>query len=329
MLSRTREVIVLEAEGPASGATSAAAGLANPFMGRKANAAWRHTEALEAVRELCDEAGVPFRQTGIMRPAGSEAQAEAFRARANTHAELSWWPSEASRERWPLVAAPHGTLWVPTGGSVDLPRFVEGALEVARSRGAEVRRERLRRTDGNVAITDQSILEAESIVLSLGDGARHLPVTASLPLHRVKGQTIRIARPGSIPADHPAVSGGGYAVPTGTGVVVGSTFEHTFDSTDPDPALDADLVARAGRMIPDLEGAAVLERRAGVRLTVPANLSPRRLPICGPVLEDVWVLTGLGAKGLMTAPLLARILPDALEGTRSMPPEVLVPLPGR
>ncbi|HYG67362.1 MAG TPA: FAD-dependent oxidoreductase, partial [Anaeromyxobacteraceae bacterium] len=48
-LSRKRRVLVLERDAPAAGASGAAAGLVNPFMGRKARPAWRHAEALAAL----------------------------------------------------------------------------------------------------------------------------------------------------------------------------------------------------------------------------------------------------------------------------------------
>ena len=147
---------------------------------------------------------------------------------------------------------------------------------------------------------------------------------AGLPLHRVKGQTLRLSRPAGLPPDHPAVAGHGYAVPGPDAVIVGATFEHSFQDTAPDPALDAELAERAAALVPALAGAAVLERRAGVRLTVPTAVSPQRLPLAGPLPghPGVWLVSGLGAKGLLTAPLIAGWLPGALDGRQPMPAEL-------
>ena len=331
VLSRDRRVVVLEAERPAAGASGAAAGLANPFMGRKAKPAWRHDEALDALAELTAEAGAGlFRRTGILRPAASAAQAGRFAERAEAHAEVGWLSPGASAERWPLVRSPFGTLVVTCGGSVDLPAFVEAALAVAEARGSEVVRARLldwrREPTGMNAITDNGEVQARHLLLALGDGLRQL-AAPPLPLHRVKGQTVLLARPDALPPDHPAVVGAGYAVPRADGVVVGSTFEHAFSDVAPDASLDAELAAKGAALLPALHGARVLDRRAGVRLTVPTAVSPRRLPLAGPLPghDGVWILTGLGAKGLLTAPLLARRLPAALDGARPLPPEVAVP----
>ena len=332
VLSRTRRVVVLEPDRPGAGASGAAAGLVNPFMGRQAKPAWRHEEAVPALAALAEEAGGGlFRQTGVLRPARSATQADAFRARSDVHTDLDWLTPAASAERWPTVAAPHGTLVVRRGGSVDPAAFARAALATAVGRGAEVRRARLmgwRRADGFVvAITDAGDVAARALVLALGDGARRLPPLAALPLHRVKGQTVRLARPAALGPGHPAVAGDGYAVPDGEAVVVGATFEHAFEDPAPDPALDAGLRARAAALVPSLAGAAVLERRAGVRLTVPAAVSPRRLPLAGalPGHPGVWVVSGLGAKGLLTAPLIASGLPDALDGRAPLPAELWPP----
>ncbi len=326
-LSRTRRVTVLDPH-PASQATSAAAGLVNPFMGRKARPAWHHDRALDALAEMIDETDPSlWRGTGVVRPARDGKQAEAFRERAGEHAELGWLSAPASAERWPTVAAPHGALWIARGGSVDLGAFVRAALAVVVERGGAVvphRLERWENDDTPIAITDKTEIRAQHLVLALGDGARPFAALAELPLHRVKGQTVRLVRPASLPSDHPAVSGARYVVPDGDQVVVGATFEHTFSTLDPDPSLDDELVAGAAEVIPALAGAPVVERRAGVRLTVPTSASPRRLPLAGelPGHPGVWVFAGLGAKGALTAPMIARHLPAALAGRQPLPPEL-------
>ena len=328
VLGRDRRVVVVEAERPGSGASGAAAGLVNPFMGRKAKRAWRADEALDALDQILDEGGADdlFARSGVLRPAPPEHGA--FRERAAEHPDaLTWLPSEAVAERFPHVAAPHGALVVRRGGHVEVGALAAALVRAAEGRGAVTVRARLRswRSEGGgvVAETDAGEVAARHLVLCLGDGARHLPALAGLPLHRVKGQTVRLARPDAVPPDGPAVAGRGYVVPGADGVTVGATFEHAFDTTAPDPALDAGLRDRAAMLVPALAGAVLLGRRAGVRLTVPASAAPGRLPLVGPLGGGAaWVFTGLGAKGLLTAPLLALALPGALDGRSPLPPEV-------
>lgn len=327
VLSRTRRVSVLDDRSPGTGATGAAAGLVNPFMGQKANPAWRHDEALAALADAVGESDPTlWRGSGVIRPARDVGQAEVFRVRAGEHSDLDWMSPDDHRRRWPDVRAPHGSLWVSRGGSIDLPAFVGAALATVERRGGSVRQAGLsewrEEPDHTVAITDQESIRCDHLVLALGDGVRQFGALAGLPLHRVKGQTVRLARPAGLPAGHPAVSGPRYIVPGPDHVIVGATFEHHFTSTEPDPALDAGLVADAARLVPMIGEAEVLGRRAGIRLTVPAQHSPRRLPLVGPLTPRVWVVSGLGAKGALMAPLIARWLPDALDGRQPLPPEL-------
>ena len=328
VLSRDRDVVLVEAERLGAGASGAAAGLVNPFMGRKAKQAWRADEALDALDELVEEAGAAplLHRVGVLRPA-APPQAAMFQARADEHGDaLEWLGGEAAAERFPLVQAPHGALLVGRGGHVEVGALAAAFVRAAEARGARHVRAQLLgwRTvpGGVVAETDAGDVRARHLVLCLGDGARHLPGTARLPLHRVKGQTIRLDRPSALDPAHPAVAGRAYVVPSTDGVVVGATFEHDFTHPAPDPALDAGLQEKAATLVPALGGAAVVDRRAGVRLTVPAAVAPGRLPLVGPLGGGAWVVTGLGAKGLLTAPLLARRLPAALDGREPLPPEV-------
>ncbi|MEM6326330.1 MAG: FAD-dependent oxidoreductase [Bacteroidota bacterium] len=317
-LSKSHRVLVLEDGRP--GASHAAAGLVNPFLGRKAKRAWRASDAVAEVARLGTEAGAPVALTGLLRPARDAAQAQVFRDRAAEHpAALDWLPAEASRERYPDVRAEHGALWGREGGHVEIPALVSAVLAEAKRRGTEVVRGRLDVWHDNFAITDQGRIQAERLLLCTGDGTRSL--APSLPLHRVKGQTVRfrLATDLSIPP----VSGGTYVVPvTPREVVVGATFEHTFDSLAPTAEATEHLRERAASVVPALTEAEVVDARAGVRLTVPASVRPGRLPLVGPVAPGVWVFTGLGAKGLLTAPLLARHLPGWWDAPQSIWPEV-------
>lgn len=334
-LAEHGDVMLLEAEHPAAGASGAAAGLVNPLMGRKANPAWRFEEGLDALIETLELLGRPdlFRSAGLLRPVRDAQQAAIFQARAAALPQHADWLSPATlTERFPGLDAPHGGLWVRRGGSVDIPELARALLNAAKARGAAVRtgtRVVGWGEDGECAwieTDDGERVEADAVLLALGDGFRHFPELAALPLHRVKGQTIRLARPDGL-GDLPALSGFGYVVPDGEALVVGSTYEHDFDDVAPSEAASLRLRAQAARMVPALADAAVLGARAGVRVTVPSAVSPQRLPLVGPLpgRRRVGAFTGLGSKGLLTAPLLARDLARFLRDPTRIPPAVRIP----
>ena len=314
-LARTQPVVVLEAREPASGASGAAAGLVNPFVGRRGARIWRADEAREALGRAADAAGVPVETCGVLRPAADPKQAAAFFRSAEA------WPDEAqvvSGDRWPGVEAPHGALWIPRGGQIDVTRLVHGILGAAERLGAVVRTGvRVSgwetRSDCIDAITEADRIEANALVLCPGDGAAALPALRHLAWGRVKGQTIMLDA--HLPTGFPAIAGGVYAVPHASGVVVGATFEHTFETLDPMPEASLLLRERAARLVPALDGAPIVGARAGVRLTVPSTVSTDRQPRLEAVDERVWIFAGLGSRGLLTAPLIARSLPDLVRGS--------------
>ncbi len=332
-LSERGSVTVLDAAEP--GASGAAAGLVNPLMGQRANPAWRVAEALDALHEtlvLADAPGL-FRPTGVLRPARDEVQARHFRTRAEALPEYASWHSpEIVAETHSGLAAPHGALWIPGGGGVALAAMTAALLRAAEVRGATVR-PGVRvvawdETERSAFVTtdDGERIEAEQVVLALGDGFRRFPELSALPLHRIKGQTIRLARPDGL-GELPALSGFGYVVPDDDALVVGSSYEHTFDDVQPSQAQSEALRAKAAQMVPALADVEILDARAGVRVTVPRTVSPRRLPLLGPLpgRGRVWVFTGLGSRGLLTAPLLARSLPMYLHDPALIPSEVQPP----
>ncbi len=338
-LSERSAVTVLEAEHPVdtlvSGASGAAAGLINPFMGQRANPAWHFEEALAALRETLALADAPglFRPTGVLRPARDEAQARHFHARAEASPKHAAWRSaEAVAAEHPALTAPHGALWIPGGGAVTISAMTTALLRAAEARGATVRTGVCvtawgeKETGAFVTADAGERIEAAWVVLALGDGFQHFPELAALPLHRIKGQTVRLARPPTL-GEIPALSGVGYVVPDEGTLVVGSTYEHAFTDEQPSWAESEALRAKAARMLPALAEAEILDARAGVRVTVPRSHSPRRLPLLGPLPDRrrVWVFTGLGSKGLLTAPLLARHLPTYLNDSARIPAEVRVP----
>lgn len=310
VLVRHGPVVVLEAVGPAAGASGAAAGLVHPFTGRRAHRAWRAAEARAALDRAAERAGVPIVVSGVLRPATTPRQADDFAHAADLFPSEATW-TEAATDLWPGVAAPLGALWIPDGGHVDVAALVRGLLAAAQRDGADLRTDRLTdwfedRAGSVIAVADRDSVAAERLVLCPGHGIAALPRLAGRPFGHVRGQTVTLDV--HLAAGFPAVAGGVYIVPTPRGTVVGATFEHTFTHLDPDPATSIALRDRAARLVPVLAEADILDARVGVRVTVPASVSPERLPVLERLSERVWLFTGLGSRGLLTAPLLAETL---------------------
>jgi tRNA 5-methylaminomethyl-2-thiouridine biosynthesis bifunctional protein len=158
-----------------------------------------------------------------------------------------------------------------------------------------------------------AILEADAMVLAAGWGNAAL---TALPLAPVRGQADWAE--GVTPAP---VAWGGYAVPTGTGLLFGATHER--GETDPvisDAASERNRATLAARL-PGLAGrVGKTQARAAVRAT-----TPDRMPLAGalPGPPGLYVLGGLGSRGFCHAPLLAQHLAARITGAPSPLPAAL------
>ncbi|HMB89546.1 MAG TPA: FAD-dependent oxidoreductase [Rhodothermales bacterium] len=333
-LSQTRQVLVLEAEQPAAGASGAAAGLVNPLMSQKAKAAWRMNAALHALHATLSIAHAEdlLSRNGILRPATDARQADIFHEVASARpANATWLPPETVQERFADVVAPHGALLVRRGGAIAVPTFIEAMLTAAQQQGARLATGAKvvdwgTNHDGvyvNVhSDTTTTRLHTRQLILALGYGYDDHPALCTLNLHPIKGQTVEVKAPTntlSIP-----LAGQGYIVPEGNSLIVGSSYERGFSDLRPSAKQTRLILEQAATMLPALRNAPVLDATAGVRVTVPGT----RLPMVGPLpgQDRIWIFTGLGSKGLLMAPLLAQQLTGYLDKPDSIPQEIRVRL---
>lgn len=329
-LSKTEEVLVLDAALPASGASGAAAGLVNPFMGRKAKSVWRKPEALSAFTETLHLANAKalFRNTGILRPARSEEQKHMFTSAAHLHAPaLSWLTAETVQYHYPMVMAPFGALWVPEGGAVAVPAYVDALLAQAVRQGAHTSvntsLQSWHETTNNVELsimapTGRHTLRTKRLILALGYGYTDHHNLSALNLHGVKGQVVHVPRPPLLAhCSLPILSGRGYIVPEPDTLILGSSHEHTFTDLLPSPEQSNYILQNVRSMLPALANEQPIAAQAGVRVTVPRT----RLPMLGPLPNHTrsWIFTGLGTKGLLMAPLLAQQLPKYITHPNTLP----------
>lgn len=329
-LSAHEAVIVLEARQAASGASGAAAGLVNPLPSQKAKRMWRADAALEALHATLNAANAAalFSSDGLLRPAQSAEQAELFQQAACKYPEHgSWISAAASQERFPWLAAPFGTLHVRQGGALAVPSLVEAVLQQAVRQGATLYPDTPAVQWGETrnhafvdAATDAGTVrfEARRVLLAMGWGLHRFPLFDLLRLHGVKGQTVTVTRPSGLSLNAP-VAGSGYLAPDRETVVVGSSYEHAFVDMEPSDAQTRLILDKATQMVPALSQSTVLGTATGVRVTARS-----RLPLLGPVSsrQRIWVFTALGSKGVLMAPLLARLLPDAFATPEVIPHEL-------
>lgn len=245
-------------------------------------------------------------------------------------------------ERRAGIALQSGGLFYPEGGWVHPPALCHWQathpnIQILTHR--EVLE--LRRVDGHWQAWDGQSLLADAPVVVLAGAAeiKRFPYSSELPLKRIRGQITRLHQTPESQSLSTVVCAEGYVAPARLGEhTLGASFDFTNDDLTPTAAehagnlhmleeISMDLVARLGA---DTLQPEALEGRAAFRCT-----SPDYLPIVGPLadsqaftdayialskdarqtpdipcpwLDGLYVNSGHGSRGLITAPLSGELL---------------------
>lgn len=320
-LSASNRVLLLS--GTTSAASGVAAGLINPFAGQRVVPSWHANLAYKDLLATLAHAGATdtYDPCGILRPALNETQAVRLRTLALEHADsFTWLSPDDVYARYPDVSAPFGAA-ITTGGVVDTPRMLEYTHSTIASRCAVLSSDLVGWEDFGSGVTvvlkSGPSLHASKLILALGAGYRSFPVLSALNLHCIKGQIIRVRAPEYLSCSIP-VCGYGYVVPLRDTLILGTTYEHSFQDDQPTRIGSNNILALTQQMVPRIETADVLGTAAGIRVGVPGT----RLPMVGPLSGNVWVLAGLGSKGLLFGTHIGRNLVNWITNPEHVPNEL-------
>ena len=299
-------VTVVEAERPGAGGSGFPAALVTPRLDAgDALIAGFHAQALERARHLYRALPGAVIAEGVLQL--EQAPRDAVRFAKVAAQDL--WPVAAMTRLDAKACADHLGEAVQGGGLMmrDAMALRPSAVLEPWLSGAE----RLTATVGDLrpegegwALLDAGgavLVMADAVVLTAGWGAAAL--APDLPLAPVAGQADWVEGPTT-----PPVAWGGYAVPTGTGLLFGATHDRGKTGATPTTEASARNHATLSAALPDLaaraEAAGAVRARKAVRAT-----TPDRLPVVGPLPRpNLYALTGLGSRGFCVAPLLGEHL---------------------
>lgn len=193
-----------------------------------------------------------------------------------------------------------GGLWMRDAVAIRPGAVLDAWLEDARRIAARVAR--VENAGDGWRLHDESgavILEAAIVVFATGWGTAGL--VPGLPLAPVRGQANWVDGVEAGP-----VAWGGYAAPTGSGLLFGATHDRGEAYGGPSEEAGARNLATVATRLPQLAARIAAAGPAQARTAVRAT-TPDRLPLAGalPGGEGLFVLGGLGSRGFCVAPLLA------------------------
>jgi glycine oxidase len=291
--------------GHETAATAASAGIINPVTGRRLVKTWRfdelHPMAAAMWRELGGALGERlWREMRVRREFADEEEREAWKRKAAT-AELS-----------PYAGAPFDDgFWIVGAARVDLAAALAAARRRWRMQG------RLRE-DGVPDLAAAAERHRMVIDCTGAAGASHAAFDF-VPWEFSKGDALEIGVEGLDP--DVILNRRLWVAPAGEGgALAGATNEPGITDPRPDPAARERLIAGT-RAILGAREFTVRVHRSGVRVTL-----PDRRPVAGPhpTIPKLGICGGLGARGALWAPWLARQWRDHLVAGRPFDPKVSV-----
>ena len=233
------------------------------------------------------------------------------------------------------VTCPEGGLWFPGSGWLEPAVLCQQLLDHPNIRTEfGFRATRLLPCNNRWCLSGdgRQDLQADTVILAAGHLTRKLmPVTGEFRMKAIRGQITRLPERHLTQAPNAVITGARYLNPPADGHVVTGA---TFDLRDPDPEVRADShrenLDGLETMLPGLLAAPGMETE-GISGRVSFRCTTHDYqPIVGPLvngeghtLGGAWLLTGLGSKGLMWAPLMAEYLADVITGEPQALPRAL------
>jgi tRNA 5-methylaminomethyl-2-thiouridine biosynthesis bifunctional protein len=328
---------------PAQEASGNPAGVVLPRIAKDDALAARFSRAcyLYALRRLQRLPGARWGDCGVFQIAKDVAHESLQRDAITRHpfpvAYVEFLERDTAAERLGHPVA-HGGWWFPAAGWVDPSSVCRALLETAGQNITPHFKQEIARLEyadkrwHALDSTGKLIASAAHVVLANAAAANRL-LSVPLPLISVRGQVSFLP-----PAHHPSLAAvktvlcrSSYLTPPAAGTVC---FGASFDPKDPDPALrlvdHQENLDRLDELLPGCTAGIVadsLNGRVGFR-----TATPDHLPLVGtlaaltaatrkdvrldtlPRAAGLHVLVGLGARGIVWAPLVAELLAAQLNG---------------
>ena len=319
--ARGVNILVVD-DGHATSSTRVAAGLITPLTGKRLALTWR-------VREMLASAIPAYRRLEEKWTLRLLEEIPTCRIFQNAEEEGLWAGRRAdpafeefmggilNREMLdPWINAPFGGAWIKGSAWVNLPRLLDRArLEwSAQGRLISTRLEpsQVSAIPGGV---QTPVGDAHMLIWCDGYRAEHNPTLNGLAFRSARGDILTLRC--NLPADR-IWSTGLFIQPHGGGLFkVGATYDWNHLEPVPSPIGRAELEEKLGALL--RVPFEVVAHEAGVR-----PVAVQRVPVAGrlPGRPGMAVFNGLGSKGTLQAPAIARMLADHLLVGTTLPEEI-------
>ena len=297
-----------------SAASTIAAGMWNPISFRKVIPVWRDEACMQALNEAYPRyekwlGAKFFFPMPIARVFPNEEYARLWKKKMDEGEKWISLPDEAFED--PIIA-PFGHGMVNEAGYVDMPVLLSAVRKELEGQKVlleeEYDEELLLLKEGKYHYKD---VQAKRVVLATGLAANELKVMSELPLNSNKGEVLEVVIEDY--REDLVLNNGKWLQPRGNGVYkLGATYDWQDTTLDLLPESKEMLLKRVRKMLSiPME---VTSHIAGQRPTV-----RDRRPLLGKLDDhELYAFNGLGTRGVLIAPLLAKELFSYMEGNSDL-----------
>ncbi|SDH09218.1 NAD(P)/FAD-dependent oxidoreductase [Winogradskyella thalassocola] len=299
-----------------------AAGLYNPVILKRFSEVWKAKEQLALALPLYSKIEselnikIDYKLPILRRFTSIEEQNKWFTASDKPSLE-PYLSLQLVKNDNPEIDAPYGFGEVLHAGRLDTEMLITNYKNFLKKNNCLEERSFIH---NGIQFIDNAIhyenLKAKHIVFAEGFGVKHNPYFNTIPLTGSKGEILTIKAP-KLKIDY-AIKSSVFVIPLGDDLYnVGSTYNNDDKSNTPTEAAKEELISKLKTFITcDFQ---VVNHIAGVRPTV-----KDRRPLVGrhPKHHNLYVLNGLGTRGVMIAPYVADKLFKFIEHNESLDAEI-------
>lgn len=306
LLEAGKTVLVVDPDNPST-PSRMAAGLMHPITGRRIVKSWMADTLIPFARKTYQDiedkcAARFFEDFPVLELFHDAGQRNDWMGRS-ADTGFNHYLSDVceSGQMPPGIRSPHGGIWCINGGWVDPGRFLDTMRTLLLHRQALIKD----RIDlDTVEFSSERLtwkgIEASALIDCTGSSALTNPILSSLPFNPCKGETLGIRAEG-LPKDriiHSAVK----LIPLGGfDYMVGATYDFNRIDSEPTPEGREQLANALEKFIE--VPYTVTRHQAAIR---PSTRNRRPILCRHPEWKQLFVFNGLGSKGYMMAPWLAR-----------------------
>lgn len=298
------QVTLFDKKGIGSGASGIAAGLLHPYVGEQVRRSALADEGMEATRYLLETAARNSEEpiadySGIIRVAQSLAQQRQLVEHTQNFSDIT--------------QIDENQFLIHSGITVQTNAYLNALWSVCEKWGATFEQREI-----------HSLSEIEgydAVVAAAGSGIFDFKEFEGFRLNPVRGQIIVSKKAEGALLPERSMVGKGY-IAKGVKeeeISLGATYERGVRSDTPDlESALKELQPKIEALWPSLK-IDLIEVKAGVRISSVGHY----FPVIGQVKDSLWVMTGLGSRGLLYHALFAKMLSQALlEGDDSHFPSI-------